>query len=268
MSPGDHVAEALVADAHGQVFCRSKRDSLLLRTVELDRANPWPLKVRSNGGLAFGPDGALYVANLEEETIVAYDATGKKKPIADGLRSQHLLVTHEGDVYASVDGSPWQPSRIWRITFDGKKSVLDEGRWQPSGIALSPDGLWLAVAEASTHWGYSFRVEPGGLADKQQYYWFHVPDWADDSGAGSWCADREGRLYAATHMGVQVFDRNGRVRAILPLAAGRVTAVCFGGPKFDHLYVIAGSNVYKRQLKAIGLPPAAAPIKLPPWGAG
>jgi sugar lactone lactonase YvrE len=39
-------------------------------------------------------------------------------------------------------------------------------------------------------------------------------------------------------LGVQVFDRNGRVAAVLPLpgnAAG--TSLCFGGHDFDTLYV-------------------------------
>ena len=133
----------------------------------------------------------------------------------------------------------------------------------------TPDGLWLAVAEETTHWGTSWRVRPDGSLDqKQRFYWFHVPDRADDSGARAWCADREGRLYAATRMGVQVFDRNGRTRAILPLPAGQVTGVCFGGEKFDTLFVACDGRVWKRKLKVAGAPPWIAPLRLPPWGAG
>ena len=142
---------------------------------------------------------------------------------------------------------------------------------------VSPDGLWLAVAENKTHWGYSYSVQPDGtLQNKQQFYWFHGPDWADDSGVRAWCMDRDGRLYAATRMGVQVFDRNGRVRCILPVPGGEAEAragaapqgLCFGGANFNTLYVTCGDKVYKRTLKATGAPPWAAPVKLPPWGAG
>jgi sugar lactone lactonase YvrE len=142
---------------------------------------------------------------------------------------------------------------------------LDTGLNHPSGIALSPDGLWLAVAENKTHWGYSYRVRADGtVEDKQQFYWFHVPDEADDSGAGAWSMDREGRLYAATRMGVQVFDRDGRVRAILPVPGGEVTSISFGGPDFDTLYVTCvDRKVYKRILKVPGVPDWAAPIELP-----
>jgi gluconolactonase len=149
----------------------------------------------------------------------------------------------------------------------GKTIVLDSELQGPTAIALSPDGLWLAVAESRTHWGYSYRVEPNGtLRFKQRLYWFHVPDEADDSGASSWVFDREGRLYAATRMGIQVFDRNGRVRAIMPVPGKGAVAVAFGGEAMDTLYVLcADGRSYRRKLKVPGVPPGAKPIELPKW---
>ena len=81
--------------------------------------------------------------------------------------------------------------------------------------------------------------------------------------------DRDGLAYVATRMGVQVFDRNGRVAAILPLPGNAVaSSLCFGGQGFDTLYVAGGGKVYRRKLRIVGAPPWAAPFKLPPWGAG
>ncbi len=101
---------------------------------------------------------------------------------------------------------------------------------------------------------------------KQRFYWAHMPEWADGSGAGAACMDRDGRLYVATSMGVQVFDRNGRSRGILPPAAGQATSICFGGANFKTLFVTSGGKLYRRQMKAIGAPLFLAPIKLPLWG--
>jgi sugar lactone lactonase YvrE len=104
---------------------------------------------------------------------------------------------------------------------------------------------------------------------KQRFYRFEVPDEADDSGAGAWAMDNEGRLYAATRMGVQAFDRNGRVRAILPVPGGEVTGLAFGGASFDVLYVsCADHRIYRRKLGVPGAPSWAAPIQLPAWSAG
>ena len=81
--------------------------------------------------------------------------------------------------------------------------------------------------------------------------------------------DRDGRAYVATRMGVQIFDRNGRVAAILPLPGNAAaTSLCFGGHDFDTLYVAGGGKVYRRESFKSRRAPWAAPVKLPPWGAG
>ena len=184
---------------------------------------------------------------------------------ANGLAATCLTVTSAGNIYATEADA----GKAWLVKPDGTKALLDEGLKHPTGIALSPDGLWLAVMESRTHWGYSYRVKADGTVElKQQFYWAHVPDWADDSGAGSMCMDRDGRPYVATHMGVQVFDRNGRSRGVLPMPTGEATSVCFGGAKSDTLFVTSGGKLYQRHMKAVGAPAFLAPIKLPPWGGG
>jgi len=81
--------------------------------------------------------------------------------------------------------------------------------------------------------------------------------------------DRNGSAYLATRMGVQVFDRNGRVTAILPLPGNEpVTGVCFGGPDFSTLFVVGGGKIYKRKMAVPGVAPWAGAVKLPPGGAG
>ena len=105
----------------------------------------------------------------------------------DGLSTTCMAVTFSGTIYATES----QAGQAWLVRPDGTKTLLDEGLKHPTGIALSPDGLWLAVMEGRTHRGYSYRVKPDGTAEwKQPFYWAHVPDWADDSGAGGMCMDR------------------------------------------------------------------------------
>jgi gluconolactonase len=178
----------------------------------------------------------------------------------------HRVLISNGLAY-QTDSSA---GKLWLVKGDGHKTLLDTGLKGPTGVAVSPDGLWLAVAESRTHWGYSYRIQPdGSVQDKERFYWFHVPDEADDSGAGAWVMDRDGRLYAATRMGVQVFDRSGRVRAILPIPGGRATGLTFGGAGFDTLYVTgADHKVFRRKFRVPGIRPGAAPIELPAWGPG
>jgi gluconolactonase len=81
--------------------------------------------------------------------------------------------------------------------------------------------------------------------------------------------DRDGRAYVATRMGVQVFDRNGRVTAILPLPGdGAANGLCFAGNDFSTLYVASNGKIFERKLKVRGAPPWAPAIALPQWSAG
>ena len=85
---------------------------------------------------------------------------------------------------------------------------------------------------------------------KQRYFHLHVPDTADDSGADGMRVDRDGRLYVATRMGIQVCDQAGRVKCIIPTPNGRIANLCFGGPNFDTIYATCGDKIYKRTVKS------------------
>jgi hypothetical protein len=169
-------------------------------------------------GWRSGSDGRAFVTDVNKARVVAFSKEGRSSIVAKDILGTSLVVTHIGLIYVVEPGAGDENGgKLWLLNPDGKKLQLDAGLRQPSGIGLSPDGLWLAVAK-KTHWGYCYRVQPDGtLKDKERFYWFHVPDDADDSGARAWVMDHDGRLYAATRMGVQVFDRNGRSRLIMPV---------------------------------------------------
>lgn len=237
---GDH----LVVNPRGEVFFS-------------DRAAKRVRKLSANGAIADA-------AELAGKTVFAFGADGRVVA-SPGINAAGFIVTATGNVYATESAT----GNVWLIKPDGSKILLDSGLNGPTGMALTPDNRWLAVMESRTHWGYSYRVQSDGTVDaKQRFYWAHVPDWADDSGAGDACMDRDGHFYAATRMGVQIFDRNGRSRGILPLPAGEATSVCLGGARFDTLFVTSGGKLYQRHVKAVGAPAFEPPIKLPPWGAG
>jgi sugar lactone lactonase YvrE len=183
---------------------------------------------------------------------------------ADVMGVRNLTIRNNGDVYAV------NQSELWLIRGTGEKVKLDQNLKGASGVALSPDGLWLFVTQSLSRSGLSYRVRADGTVDaREPFYDLYVPAWADDSGAAGIAMDRDGRAYVAARAGVQIFDRNGRVAAILPLPGNAAaTSLCFGGQNFDSLYVAAGGKVYRRKLHVEGAPPWAAPIKLPPWGAG
>ncbi|HET6383074.1 MAG TPA: SMP-30/gluconolactonase/LRE family protein [Armatimonadota bacterium] len=249
------------ADAAGEIFFNADNKTYKIGADGAVSAAAPGARVAS--GQAFGPDGRRYVCAGSE--IMAYDATGHARAIARGIRGRDLVAAHNGDIYVTAPGLTADSSRIWLILPRGKKRFLDTGIKFARGITLSPDQSLLYVADARSHWVYSFQVQPDGtLAYGQQYYHLHVPDTADDSGAAGLCVDREGRLYAATRMGVQVSDQAGRVNCIIPVPSGEVTGLAFGGVNSDTLFATCGGRVYSRRVRVTGAHAFAAPNKPAP----
>jgi sugar lactone lactonase YvrE len=160
-----------------------------------------------------------------------------------------------------VDGGT-KPGKVWLIPPSGVKRVVDTGLKLPNGITLSPDQSLLYVDDMRSHWIYSYQILPdGSLTNKQRYFHLHSSDTADDSGADGMRCDRDGRVYVATRLGVQICDQAGRVNCILPTPNGRVANLSFGGAGFDLLYCTCGDTVFKRRLRVKGALPFAAPIQ-------
>ena len=224
-------------------------------TVFLDNSK------RANG-MKFGPDGRRYVVATATQQVLAYDADGKETVIADGIAGNDLIVRHDGSIYVTNPNRDSTPGKVWLITKSGEKKVVDEGLIFPNGVTVSPDQTLLYVADARSHWVYSYQIQEGGtLAHKQKYYHLHMPDTADYAGADGMCVDTAGRLYVATRMGVQVCDQAGRVNCIIPTPNGRCSNLTFGGEKFDVLIATAGDKVYQRKVKATGANAFAPPFK-------
>ena len=140
------------------------------------------------------------------------------------------------------------------------------GLEMPTALCLSPDQTLLYVADRRRQLITSFQVGHDGIPSLEQpYFHLHLPDDADGAGVGGLCVDTAGRLYAATPMGIQVFDQAGRVNGIIapPQQISKIEGLTFGGPTRNQLYLLADGHVWRRKVQTRGVFPAAAPI-LPP----
>ena len=259
-------AAGLTANPKGDVYLSDAPAGAIYRFGGQDAAPSVFLKQGSGIiGQAFGPDGILYGIVPREKKIVALDSHGKTiRTIAEGITGHGIVVTHDGTLYITEPGEHSDmPSQIWQIKPNGEKKVVDQGIYAASGVAVGSDGSLFYVAEKNTKWIYSYAIQPdGSLASKQAYFWLHLADIPNDGGTEDLAVDMNHNLYAATPMGIQICDFNGRVRAILPLPTpcGPVRSLCFGGEHFDILYATDGTQVFTRRLKVPGFAPWSAPI--------
>jgi sugar lactone lactonase YvrE/enterochelin esterase-like enzyme len=263
----DHqFTEGPVATEAGEVFFTDIPASKAFR-IHLDGKVDLAREDTGRGnGQAILPDGRLIMVATEKGEVVAYDKAGAKTVLADGFKGNDVVARHDGLIHVTNPGAPGtETSKVWLIRPDGSKQVVDEGLKFSNGICLSPDQSLLYVADARSRWVYSYRIRKDGtLAHKQKYYHLHVPDTADDAGADGMKTDRDGRLYVATRMGIQVCDQAGRVNAIIPTPNGRISNLAFGGKDHDILYATCGDKVFARKVRTRGALPQLAPIKPAP----
>ena len=109
--------------------------------------------------------------------------------------------------------------------------------------ALYPSGEHIAVRKEGSNWVWQYINTPDGKRSYGQEFYYLYTD------AGQILFDAAGYLYAATAVGVQICDQNGRVRAILSLPSGSVESIAFAG---NNLFAISGGKLYVRKLLRSG----------------
>jgi sugar lactone lactonase YvrE len=202
-------------------------------------------------GLMFGPDGRLYACQNGAKKIVAFDSSGKAETIVDDVKSNDLVVTRTGAIYFTDP----ENHQVWYVSPSREKRVVDRGLGYPNGLILWPDQATLVVADMRGMNLWAYRVEAdGSLKFKQPFYTLRVPEGKTDSGADGMTIDDQGRIYVTSHLGLQVFDTQGRLTGVLakPQVAWLANAV-FAGPELDTLYVTCTNRVYKRKVHARGI---------------
>jgi len=264
VSDGYRFTEGPAANRKGEVFFTDLAAGKAYKIGLDGKTSLFVDDSKKSNGQAFGPDGRLYAVATSEPKVIVYDARGKATTIAEGFVGNDITVASNGNIYVTnppVTGST-EPSKVWLIKPNGEKKVVDAGLNYANGVTLSPDQTLLYVDDSRSHWVYSYQIQADGtLAYKQRYYWLHESDAADGSGADGMRVDRDGRLYVATRLGIQVCDQAGRVNAIIPTPNGRVSNVTFGGESFDVLFATCGDKVYRRKLKVKGAQAWDAPNK-------
>lgn len=272
VSAGHAFTEGPAADLAGNLYFSDIPASQIWKITPGAKAALFAQNTHGNNGLKIGPDGRLYGCQSEANRVVAYDVnTAKVTVIADGIQDcNDLAISNKGDIYVTEPPT----GQVWHISPAGDKSVViqkQNGIQLPNGIGFTPDQGRLIVDDTR---GVNFWIfdilSDGTLTHGAPLYTAQLPPMDHESGADGLCVDRQGRLYVATRLGLQVFDSSGRVIAIInkPQEAkvhnAWLSNVTFGGKELTDLYITCGDKVYRRKMKvkgALGLEPPLKPDK-------
>ena len=252
VAEGYKFTEGPAIDKDGTVYFVDVPESVILKIGSDGKAVPWAKETGKASGLMFGPEGRLYACQGGTKKVVWYDRDAKPTVIAEDIAGNDIMVDAKGGVYVTDMGG----SQVWYVAPDGSKRVVASG-FKPNGLTLWPDGGTLVVADWEKPALQTFRVEAdGGLKFGEKYYGpVQIPAGQTMPGSDGMTVDDIGRLYVATHAGLQMFDPTGRpCGAIAKPQTKFLSNVKFGGPNFDTVYVTCTDRVYKRKLNTKGTP--------------
>ncbi len=257
---GYKFTEGPAANAKGEVFFTDVPDDKIYKVDLEGKVTVFVDKAAKPSGAMFRKDGLLVANRGGEKKIVAYKPDGSYDVIAEDVNCNDLVVATTGDIYVTD-----VPNKsVIHINPRGEKKVV-AGGWRPNGITLWPDEATLVITDSDAAHLWTYRVEPDWSLKHGEKYYRPVVSPAvkyEDAklhfgppGSDGMKVDDTGRLYVATHAGVQMWDPTGRLGGVIAKPQSKfLSNLVFGGPKFDTMYVTCTDKVYKRKTKVTSTP--------------
>ena len=222
---------------------------------------------RANG-LIFDPRGRLIAAEGANTgggrrvSITGLD--GQVKTLADGYQGKRfnspndVAVDAKGRVYVSdpryVGGEPRELDfeGVFRVDPDGTVTRLETTAKKPNGLAVSPDGKTLYVADNGPTRRALLALDLGAGGDVSNP---RVLVRFEGRGIDGMTVTTDGRIVATAgsgdKAGVSVYKPDGTLDGFLPTPEAP-SNVEFAGPKRSTLYITAGVSLYRIETTMTG----------------
>ncbi|WIM86956.1 SMP-30/gluconolactonase/LRE family protein [Candidatus Mycobacterium wuenschmannii] len=210
-----------------------------------------PLPGHAPSGLGFRPDGTLLIVSAENRTLLAYD--GENITTAADLSSLapadlgDMVVDGRGRAY--IGSQAFEGGALLRVDPDNSARVVATDLNFPNGMAITPDGRTLIVAESIGRRLTAYSIdEDGDLSNRRVF-----ADGLDGPPDGI-CLDAGGGVWTAMTLAHQ-FERivdsaGGKARVSHRIDIGdRVAIACMlGGAAGRTLFMLTSSEAYPKKL--------------------
>lgn len=226
-------------------------------------------------GLAWDQKGRLIAVQTTpgQTRVGVIHPKGAEAVIADTFegkpfgRPNDLVVSTRGGVYFTEPGPNAQPGApppsppplppaVYYVPPGGTVIKVADGIERPNGIMLSRDEKTLFVNNSNGEHLLAFDVQADGrLTNRRNFAKYQGgarnANGVFVSGADGLAIDNQGRLYAATAAGVEVFDAGGTALGTIP--AGRAPQnLAFAGKDKKTLYIVGRGSAFKVDLLTPG----------------
>jgi gluconolactonase len=266
---GFQGTEGPIALPDGSVVFTETNASRITKIDKDNNVTTFLENTNGSNGLAFDSKGRLLsVQTTPGRTRVGVIyPKGSEALLADGFegRPNDLVVDKKGGIYFTVPGpvaaQPGAPPPapivpvVYYIPPGSKAMKVVEGVENPNGIQLSRDERTLYLNNTRGEYLLAFDIQPDGTLTNRRnfgrYEGVTKTDTGVASGADGLAVDNEGRVYAATSAGVQVFDPKGQHLGTIPLSRSPQN-LAFAGADKRTLYVVGRGAAFKVQMLSQG----------------
>lgn len=180
--------------------------------------------------IQFDSKGDMFLADFTGHNVLKVNS--KTKAITtfchnDKFNQPNDLCMSKRDIlFASDPNWKEKTGQLWRLTPDGKATLLDGNMGTTNGLCLSPDERTLYVNESVQKQIWAFDVdEKGNISNKRIFTAF------TDFGLDGMKCDRYGNLYATRHGKgmIAVFAADGTMIREIPMKGKLTSNLTFGG---------------------------------------
>jgi gluconolactonase len=238
----------------------AKDGSLIFSDIPANRILRWSAgdgtsvyrdRTNAANGNALDAQGRLYSCERDGRRVVRMETDGRITVIADKWNGERLnspndvAVSRTGHVYftdpaspAILGGQKLGFNSVYHVTPNGALSLVTRSMARPNGVALSPDGRTLYVADSTRRSLTAFALDADGNPGAERLFVANTPGTPDGLRV-----DPGGSLWIATG-GIAIYTSAGELKGVIavPEAAANCT---FGGTDGEWLYITARTSIYR-----------------------
>ena len=209
-------------------------------------------------GNAFDSEGRLYTCETRTRRVTRTGKNGAVETVAERWEGKRfnapndIVVSRNDHVYFTDPAFGEQADRreldfygVYHMPPKGPLKLAAKTSGRPNGIALSPNGRTLYVADSDRHEIHAYELDRNGDVSGERTVVSKIPAVPDGIRV-----DEKGNLFVAAR-GISVYSPEGKLLTSIPVK--ELTSNCaFGEGDMKSLFITARAKVYRVRLLVKG----------------